>query len=315
MILVGSARTDENGNDYGGQAGDQTGHEVETQEWYLHPKGWVLIRPKDKEVAECIAEDVEWACDNEMIGYDQWQANTLYNAAKKVDFDTSKVDTPVETHCAALIRVGTAYAGTKCGIDVLRDCPDFYTGSEVAVLKATGRFDILTDPKYTEHWEWLRRGDILVTKTKGHTVTVLEDGPEAYDEPDPHKDATLYRTTGNVWMRKGPGVSYDKIIAIPKDKFVYVYDIISNWAKCNYEDHNGFVSMKYLAPVDRRYFTTGNVWMRKTPNPLGIGIGVVKKGMFVTGTGKSATFLGTPWYEVISDGKVGWCSSKYLEKC
>lgn len=315
-VLVGSARTDENGQDHSGIAGDQTGHEVETQEWYLHPKGYVLIRPKDKKVAECIAVDMEYACKNDNVGYDQWQANTLYKLAKLHGFDISKVDTPCETHCAALVRVCGCYAGTVCNIESLKTLVDFHTGIEVSVLEATGQFDILKDPKYTEHWEYLRRGDILVTKTKGHTLVVLEDGPKAYEQdPEPHKDSVLYRTTGNVWMRTGPGTSYDKVIAIPKDKFVYVYDKISNWAKCSYEDKEGYVSMKYLAEIERRYFTTGNVWMRKSPSPIGSSIMVVRSGSFVKGTGKTASFLGTSWYEVVYDGKTGWCSSKYLERC
>ena len=312
-VLIGSARTDENGNDYGGQAGDQTGHEVETQEWYLHPKGWIVIRAKKKEVAECIAKDVEYACLNDNVGYDQWQANSLYNKAKHVGFDIKRVTEPCETHCAALIRVSVCYAGVECDIKVLIDCPDFYTATEAATLEKTGEFDILTDPKYTEHWEWLRRGDILVTKTKGHTVGVLQDGPEAYDDEPAH--ATLYRTTGTVYIRTGPSKNYPTVGVVPRNELVYVYSIQDGWAKSSYKDTEGYISMKYLTEADRRYYTTGNVWMRKTFGIIGLPIEIIKAGTFVTATGKTASVLGTPWYEVMYDGKVGWCSGKYLQKC
>ena len=45
-VRVGSARSNENGGVNGGKAGDQTGREVSTQLWYLHSKGWIVIRAK-----------------------------------------------------------------------------------------------------------------------------------------------------------------------------------------------------------------------------------------------------------------------------
>ena len=63
-VKIGSARIDENGNAKGGKAGDQTGKEVSTQSWYRHGKGWRVFRAKDPAVAEKIAQDMQWACDN-----------------------------------------------------------------------------------------------------------------------------------------------------------------------------------------------------------------------------------------------------------
>ena len=63
-VKIGSARIDENGNAKGGKAGDQTGKEVSTQSWYRHSKGWRVFRAKDPAVAERIAQDMQWACDN-----------------------------------------------------------------------------------------------------------------------------------------------------------------------------------------------------------------------------------------------------------
>lgn len=317
-ILVGSARTDENGEDHSGKAGDQTGHEVETQEWYLHPLGWVLIRPKRQDVANYIAQDVQYACDNDNVGYDQWNSNSLYIAAKPHGFDISKVTVPCETHCAALIRVGAAYAGVKCDIQSLIDCPAFYTVTEAAILKGTGQFDIIYDSKYTEHWEYLRRGDILVTPTQGHTVCVLQDGPLAYEgEKTEEFDVPIsYITTGNVWLREAPSSSSPKAInyAILKNTVVTVDGTFGNWAHCRYGDHVGYISLRYAKPIEIRYKATGNLWLRKSAGTLSLPVTLIHKGEYVVGTGEEKEVAGRPWYEVSYNGKAGWASSKYLER-
>ena len=55
-VIVGSARVDERGTYRGGKAGDQTGKEVSTQVFYMHKKGWYLLRPKKVSVANGIAK-------------------------------------------------------------------------------------------------------------------------------------------------------------------------------------------------------------------------------------------------------------------
>lgn len=168
MVKIGSARIDENGNASGGTAGDQTGIEVSTQTWYLHPKGWRVFRARSPIAAEKIARCMASACANSFIGYDQSQNQSLYYAVKPLGYDCSKVRTPCETDCARLVRICVLYAGI--------DISDFYTATEGFALLATGQFVELVDHKYTNSSDYLRRGDILVTRTKGHTVVVLSDG-------------------------------------------------------------------------------------------------------------------------------------------
>ena len=110
-VLIGSARIDERGRISGGSAGDQTGSEVATQNWYLHSKGWRVLRAIDASQRRKIAAAMRAACKNDNIGYDQGQRNTLYSLAAKVDFDPSKVTAKCETDCSALVRVCCAYAG------------------------------------------------------------------------------------------------------------------------------------------------------------------------------------------------------------
>ena len=169
-VIIGSARSDERGKISGGAAGDQTGKEVSTQSWYLHSKGWRVFRAIDAAVAEAIAVCMEAACANNCIGYDQNQRNTLYNAVKTLGFDVRKLTKKVETDCSALIRVCLAFAGIMVA--------DFNTSTEASVLLKSGAFVELTDSKYTKKSDYLRRGDILVTKTKGHTAAVLTSGPK-----------------------------------------------------------------------------------------------------------------------------------------
>ena len=170
-VRIGSARINENGTTTGGKAGDQTGGEVSAQNYYVHRKGWYVIRPKDAQVAEKIAKAMEYACANDHIGYCQSHRDSLRKAAAKYDYNPAKVTTDVETDCSALVRVCCLYAGISVG--------DFNTSSELEVLKKTGQFDVLTEDKYCTASTYLKRGDILVTRAKGHTVVVLSSGTGA----------------------------------------------------------------------------------------------------------------------------------------
>ena len=171
MIRIGSARIDENGKIAGGKAGDQTGKEVSTQGWYLHKKGWIILRAKNPEVRDKIAVAMEAACQNNHIGYDQSQRGTLYAAAQMIGFNLGAVTVDCETDCSELVRVCLAYAGIKV--------PSFSTATERATLEKTGKFEVIMSPKYTHSSDYLMRGDILVTAQKGHTVVVLDNGPKA----------------------------------------------------------------------------------------------------------------------------------------
>ena len=178
-VVIASARIDERGKISGGKAGNQNGKEISRQPWYRHSKGWRVLRCKDAKKAEKIARAMEAACDNRNIGYDQGQRDTLYNLAKTVDFDPARVKTPCETDCSALVRVCCAYAGVMVG--------NMRTSNEAKILLASGEFEERKGAKYTDQSAYLRRGDVLVTRTQGHTVVVLTDGAKA-ESPAPAPD-------------------------------------------------------------------------------------------------------------------------------
>lgn len=191
-VMIGSARIDERGKAYGGKAGDQTGKEVSRQAWYLNKKGWYLIRAKDVDISNKIADCMDWACKNPRIGYDQWQRTTLYNALAKLNFKLDKLDTDVETDCSALVRVCCAYAGITGLPSTMR------TGSMPSAMVSTGKFEVLKDKKYCESSDYLRRGDILVTRSSGHTVVVLTNGAKYLDDVCPYAEPTASVRPGDT---------------------------------------------------------------------------------------------------------------------
>ena len=171
MIEVGSARIDENGNASWGRAGDQTGKEVATEPFYSHRLGWVMLRPKDKEVARKIGLAMIEACLNNNIGYDQSGRYGVITCLQKYG-RLAKINEATEADCSSLVRACCNQAGIKVG--------DFNTSNEVAVLSRTGAFERAVNITATAK---LCMGDILVTRTKGHTVIVTKGYEREADIP------------------------------------------------------------------------------------------------------------------------------------
>lgn len=163
-VIIGSARIDEHGKLSGGAAGDQkqlsstndTVGEVSMQNFYIHSKGWYILRPKDPIIANTIAKNMKTACNNPNIGYDQ---------GNRLGIITYGVNTKAKTECdcGTLVRECIKEASGK-------DPGNFTTANEASVLEASGLFE--TKKAYTSGTK-LYTGDVLVTKTKGHTVIVV----------------------------------------------------------------------------------------------------------------------------------------------
>ena len=210
VVKIGHARIDENGKAKYGSAGDQTAKEVMVSDYYVHPKGWVLLRCKDVDKREKIAQAMEKACKNNQIGYDQNQRDSLFNNVKDKGFDPSKTTKKVETDCSALVRVCIAYAYGKDVAGNIR------TVSLPSTLKKTGLFTKYTSKKYCKSSDYLRRGDILCTPVSGHTVVVLNDG-ELVDGK-----LTVDGSWGKDTTRKT-----QKVLG------TYVDGVVSNQPECN----------------------------------------------------------------------------------
>lgn len=162
-IMIGHASIDENNKIQGGSAGDQSGREVCTRSYYVHSKGWYLLRPKSVEVAKAIASAMVEACNNKLIGYDQ--SNRTGVITKLRSYKTlGKIGVATECDCSSLVRACCIQAGFDPG--------NFTTYNEANVLEASGHFQarvaVTSDTV-------LHTGDVLVTKTKGHTVVVVDN--------------------------------------------------------------------------------------------------------------------------------------------
>lgn len=254
MVKIGNASIDENGNIAGGKSGDQTGREVLIRDWYAH--GWnYMLRAKSIEVEEKIAEAMEKACKNDLIGYDQNQRTSLYFAAKSVGFDLAKVEVACETDCSALVAVCVNAAGIPVSKDI-------YTGNEVKALLGTGCFDAYTAAKYLTSDKYLKRGDILV-KEYSHTAVVLENGEFEQEEEKPVvKPATnfsralagKYKATTSLNQRTGAGKENPIIQVVADGDTVRNYGYFSkcgetDWLFVVYKGQEGYCSSKYLEKV------------------------------------------------------------------
>lgn len=163
-VMIGSARLGENGKTTGGAAGDQKqstapdkSGEVSQQAFYVHSKGWYVLRPKSDSIAEKLAAAMITACDNKNLGYDQNQ---------RLGVITHGISSAVKTECdcSSLVRACVIVASGK-------DPGNFTTSNEVSTLTKTGLFE--AKQVYTSKLT-LYNGDVLVTKTKGHTAVVTQ---------------------------------------------------------------------------------------------------------------------------------------------
>lgn len=170
MVTIGSARINENKQITGGLVGDQKQSskpdykgEVSLQQFYVHSKGWYVLRPKDQKVADKMAERMYTACNNPCLGYDQGISR---KGVLSYGIDTT---TPTGCDCGSLVRACVKEAS---GVDP----GNFNTSNEVEMLEKTGLFNKAVS--YVSGME-LKRGDVLVTKTKGHTAIVTDSTTDA----------------------------------------------------------------------------------------------------------------------------------------
>lgn len=233
VVVIGNAWCDENGKAKGGKAGDSTKKEVRTQAWFNDD--WTRVfRPISSDDAESIAKAMEEACSNDNIGYDQSQRTTLFDEAEKVGFEIKEIAKKCETDCSALVAV----CCNRAGIPVSKD---MYTGNEEKLLKATKKFEILTDKKYLHSSDELKRGDILLMV--GHTAIVLTDGSNAKKfEP-----FLVKVTASGLNVRSGPGTEYG-INMVIKDKGIYtIVAQEGKWGKL--KSGAGWISLDYTKKV------------------------------------------------------------------
>lgn len=259
-LIVGSARSDENGKISGGAAGDQTGKEVSTQPYYMHSKGWYVLRPKTAQLANGLASAMSDACANDNIGYDQSNRYGVIKMVKKYG-SMKAIAEKTEADCSSLVR--------GCCIQNGFDPGDFATSGEAVKLEASGMFEKRQSVGVNTV---LYNGDVLVTKTSGHTVIVVSGNSRSANNsqsvvPVTSKTAKssaqkkssdiagTYKTTCNCNMRHGAGTQNAVMVVLKQGAEVkcYGYYTASGGVKWLYVQttsggvkYTGFVSERVL---------------------------------------------------------------------
>ena len=184
------------------------------------------------------------ACSNSNLGYDQ---GNRYGVLK-YGIDTT---VPTECDCSSLVRACIKEATGK-------DVGDFSTAAEAGVLEASGLFEKRIS--YSSGTK-LYTGDVLVTKTKGHTVVVTSgasrtdsgssSGGSAPDKTEKYKGKV---TAGSLNVRSWAGTENAVLRSLPKGTILSVCDQVpakdgSEWLYIKESGRYGFVSAKYVAKV------------------------------------------------------------------
>jgi hypothetical protein len=326
-VLIGHASIDENGKANSGIAGDQTKKEVCTRNWYN--KSWdVVIRAKDAAVAEKMAIACEQACANDKVGYDQYQRNTLYTQALKVNFDLSKITTACECDCSSLMCICAIAAGIPAGSLYISGNMRTTRNMRTA-FKNTGKFEILTDSKYLTSDAYLKRGDILVNEGS-HTVMVLSNGSKVSTskpvENKPVEDNRNAKVIGTAVskmamnVRTGPAVGYKTIATIGNNTTVQVVEITDNkWYKIIWGEGFAYVSNsnnKYFKFTANPATSTLPYVVRITASSLNVraGAGALYKINTVVHKNEAFTIVEEKngWGRLKSGA--GWISLSYTKK-
>lgn len=135
MITFGSAK----GVRYG----------MREEKLYNHKLGWRVLRAKDDYLAQALAENMRKCCCNK---------NLKYNQTRRLEIIARGINAIVTTcgDCSSTVRACIMRQGYNI--------PNFTTATEYNTLMGTGLFFEVPYDVNTLH-----NGDILVTKSKGHT--------------------------------------------------------------------------------------------------------------------------------------------------
>jgi len=329
-VLIGNASISENGT-IRGKAGDQTGKEVATRNWYKHSKGWVTLECVVPGMEEYIAEAMEKACANPDIGYNQYENGTLWNDVAPYGYDPGKTTKKVNTDCARLVRVCVQYACVKMDMDII--VPDFYTATLANVLVKTGLFRKLTESKFNTQDKYLRRGMIQVTKTKGHAIVILESGKMAGIASFPDSSRVL----GERFLRNGSEGADVKelqsmLIQLGYDLGAWGADgdfgDMTEMAVREFQKENGLEvdgvagknTFAALMAADAQEEATsaryveivgGNCYIRALPKTSGSVLGVARRGEKLIWLNETTE---NGWHKIRREGVEGYVSGKYAKR-
>lgn len=180
-VKIGHALRGEKGSLKGNKPGDQTGNEICIEDWsysVFSASGYhwkYVLRAKDHDLARAVAEHMKEICSNDKIGYDQNEPDctTLYEEAKKNDWDISGIRKKCETTCSDAISVCLNAEGVKIS-------KTWNTSRMKQDLEKTGEFECFDSKDYTKSSKKLVVGDILLYPGRHAAVVVESDNPFMY---------------------------------------------------------------------------------------------------------------------------------------
>lgn len=189
---IAHASIDERGKVSGGKAGDQTKKEICIRTMYYKPWNQFFHIVNDA-VRNQFGNNMIDIANNDNIGYDQNQRNTILTQAKKVDFDFTKIKTKCEGDCSSVITTALLGAIYKIlGIEAYKkaleilvvegNCSTTSTfKTRVTKLKDVTLIDCHTSISYTASTGKAVFGDIY-NKAGSHIVCYVDDGKKKTDK-------------------------------------------------------------------------------------------------------------------------------------
>ena len=187
-----------------------------------------------------------------------------------------------------------------------------------------------------------RDGDwyyVQIGQTKGYvydsyitiTGTARIDSQGNVEGAPPQGSTGLGKTTGNVYLRQGPGTSHEALDILRKGAEVILYEMESGWYKVKLEDGTaGYVSSKYITVTQSYNDAMEDLFQPDEPSkPQSTGKGVATTDVnFREGPSTSHKKLGRipegaslilygqdgDWQQVEYNGIMGYVYGKYVKK-
>lgn len=258
----------------GGQSGDQTGKECCIRTWYDKPFTQVF-RIMNEEVRIQFANNMIDCANNDKIGYDQNERNTLLKEALKVKFDFSKISTKCEADCSSMVTacllgaiyivLGVeVYEKAKAVMVVGGNCATTSTLKTRLTKLTMIEVKVFDSSEYTRGTSKAVYGDIY-NKPSSHVVAYIDDGNKKTFKKEVEKtrgyDKTLeadYKTTSSLNLRIDAGKTETSVVVIPTNTKVKCFGYYATvdgtkWlfikVTVSGKDYIGFSSSNYLKKI------------------------------------------------------------------
>jgi N-acetylmuramoyl-L-alanine amidase len=139
----------------------------------------VVIRAKNRAVARAIATAAKAGCDNNKIGYSQATRKSLYEEAKKVNYDLSRIEKECEADCASFAWLCAIIGCYQNNIDIPHGSwPPCTSTMRDAFKPYHDHFEFLDSEQYLTSTDYIQLGDIIVKEWasdgSGHAAVVVE---------------------------------------------------------------------------------------------------------------------------------------------